>query len=126
MQLEEQVARLNRIVQRMEGEILELKAGKEKSTREYLFTSLDGIQIYAGDPIFPLLDGEIWEGRAGKDDSQAIRLSAYSTREAAEQAYEKWLADQPVLSLNDIGFYDLGETNWNNLLETVKDKLAKR
>lgn len=101
-----------------------------------LFTTADGVQIFdPGADAFCLLvsskNGDLSDTIAKYKSGyvsewrESERNHIYSTRAAAEKAYNAWLAEQPVLSLNDISrFIDIG--TYGQLEELVKDKIAKR
>lgn len=95
----------------------------------HLFTTADGVKLYDNNQIVYSLSiwGANFTGNISEGPAACIAdwKRAYSTRLAAEKAYNAWLADQPVLSLNDISrFIDIGP--YCELEALVKDKIAKR
>lgn len=94
--------------------------------RQPLFTTADGVAIYEGDKAFTYYNGNIFEWDAKEANSPGFPLHAYSTREAAEKAYDEWLRIQPVLTLQDVDGVTMKAEHWLKLKELVKDKIAKR
>lgn len=91
-----------------------------------LFTTADGVEILQGDKFWYWYDdGEVKEIDTAFHEWKEWPVRRYSTRNAAEKAYNTWLAEQPILSLNDISrFIDIGP--YCELEALVKDKIAKR
>lgn len=88
-----------------------------------IFTTTDGVEVSLNSTVYK------YSTTTGTPYMQTLFASTqtpyYSTREAAEKAYNAWLAEQPVLSLNDLSrFIDIGP--YCELEELVKDKIAKR
>jgi len=89
--------------------------------RKPLFKTADGVDVHEGTKLYA------WH-RNGKIASRFAKTGDggqwYSTYAAAQKAYEKWIEDQPVLSLTDIE----GIITWTQnerLRAIVKTKLNK-
>jgi hypothetical protein len=97
--------------------------------KQPIFTTADGVPAYEGDTIYWTAgDGEGWLSGGINISELKNQYSrsfpyGYSTRAAAEAAYEKWLYEQPVLTLNDV--YAIGQAP-GLMKSLVKDKLAKK
>lgn len=91
---------------------------------EPLFTTADGVQVPDGATVWFWNSCTEVEERIA--DSLLIPTMHYSTREAAQAAYEKWLFEQPVLTLNDLEFRGLTGQHRDELKQIVKDKIAKK
>lgn len=93
-----------------------------------LFTTADGVAVKEGDTVYNLVRRQnYYTGSiiAIKADSEILKYGTiYSTREAAEIAYEKWLYLQPVLTIDDIKLSTpLSSIEFRSLIEKVKHKL---
>lgn len=93
--------------------------GIEPVLRKPLFTTADGVPVQEGDTIWFWQEGFNIEER--KASLSRVPMFHYSTHAAALAAYNKWLYEQPVLSLNDLRLGMAMEVHEN----IVKDKLAK-
>jgi hypothetical protein len=100
--------------------------------RESIGTTVDGVKLFKGDTVYltceqnNILTGLIDSCRVFiKIPEEALRY-AYSTSEAAEKAYEKWLRHQPVITLNDIiECGQVSESAINKLRELAIKKLEQ-
>lgn len=97
-----------------------------KPMNKPLFTTADGVDLFEGDKFWYWYnDGQLKEIDTSFHEWQQWTARRYSTSLSAEKAYNTWLAEQPVLSLNDISrFIDIGP--YCELEALVKDKIAKR
>lgn len=88
---------------------------------DLVLTTEDGVECYNSlDTLLWINEGVIVSSPASYILKQGGK--AYSTREAAEKAYECWLLSQPVLSGYDAFKWQDGA----NLSDLIKDKIAKR
>jgi hypothetical protein len=88
-----------------------------------LFVTADGVAVFDEETeVWSWNDMNIfsWQLKYGLDPARPW----FSTRTAAEAAYNKWLYDQPVLSLNDLYQHPLGDI-WEEIKQIVKEKISK-
>lgn len=90
-----------------------------------LFYTADDVPCYAGDKVccWGTLSGP-GEMIEAKDWMKPEHF--YSTREAAQAAYDKWLFEQPVLTLNDITQDGFPLEYLETMKRIVKEKIAKK
>lgn len=87
-----------------------------------LFTTADGVDVFTGCKVYMYQqNGNICYDTA-KEGSGGLW---YSTRAAAEAAYEKWLYDQPVLTFNDLDFKGIKGAYRDELKQLIKDRISK-
>lgn len=92
-----------------------------------LFTTVDGKPAYDGDVIYwtdridYILTSKINEAPVSVHTDRVAFQYGYSTREAAEAGYKKWLYSQPVLSIDDIAGQPLAV-----IVDIAKKKIAER
>lgn len=89
-----------------------------------LFTTADGVQVPDGATVWFWNSCTEVEERIA--DSLLIPTMHYSTREAAQSAYDKWLFEQPVLTLNDITQDGFPLEYLETMKRIVKEKIAKK
>jgi hypothetical protein len=104
--------------------------------RKPLFTTADGVALYnEEDGVYVFWSatqkGEIEYKRYKDIDELDWGLKGprlYSTREAAEKAYEEWLTEQSVISLKDLDAEQVIQLDRHRkyLTHLVKNKIAKR
>lgn len=83
-------------------------------------TPTNGVEIVQRETVYTIVNGIPFEWVA-----DATNPPGNSETLAAEKAYNAWLAEQPILSLNDISrFIDIGP--YCELETLVKDKISKR
>lgn len=91
-----------------------------------LFTTADGVPRYSGDKVC------CWSTLTGPGEMVEAQdwmkpEHFYSTHAAAQAAYDKWLFEQPVLSIADIReVFILMHPEVEKLAKFVKDKLGKK
>lgn len=95
-----------------------------------LFTTADGVPLYDREQlVYDLsISGSNYTGRIFEGYAWQIFdwNHAYSTREAAEKAFDTWIESQPVLSFKDVSEWDNSPDGWDKLREIVKQKIANR
>lgn len=95
-----------------------------------LFTTADGVQIFQGDKFWYWHDdGWLKEIDTGFHEWWSWKDRPYSTREAADEAYNTWAWNEPVLSCEEavrLLNTSLTGDQLTRLKLFVKDKIAKR
>jgi len=93
--------------------------------RKPLFRTADGVDVYDRDTIWYLNydTGEIAEER--NPNKYCTPHRHFSTKAAAEKAYEVWLYDQPALTLKEVYQWYCADQTFEHIVNVVKEKLAK-
>lgn len=92
-----------------------------------LFTTADGVQVFDKNQLmYCFTDSGLINKWPLRDIQGDYKYGFYSTREAAQAAYDKWLFEQPVLTLNDIVQDGFPLEYLETMKQIVKEKIGKK